>query len=215
MGPCYPVFSKTVSYLNRCYPDARVVSELIADKLDNIKVFALLNSKIFIIAQMRLDTFALTKCIPCDASAQVGNTSIVDTIASGAGSNLQVCILIQIQFCFFFAEFVVNIMVFETCGWPNHKRACAAVLDRSVSRLCDYYRYWSPWSNHPFSSLDGCIAIFCWLHGLDCHSPCQSGLHCRHNTLLSEGWTSWCWGSWRGEAKGFQRCLHHVPSHRS
>ena len=37
-GPCYPVFSKTVSYLNRCYPDASVVSELIEDKLENIKV---------------------------------------------------------------------------------------------------------------------------------------------------------------------------------
>ena len=38
MGPCYPVFSKTVSYLNRCYPDAAVVSELLEDKLENIKV---------------------------------------------------------------------------------------------------------------------------------------------------------------------------------
>jgi len=38
LGPCYPVFAKTVPYLNRCLPDPEVIAELVGMSLDNVKI---------------------------------------------------------------------------------------------------------------------------------------------------------------------------------
>lgn len=38
LGPCYPVFTKTVSYMNRCFPDPQALVDLAVAAGDSVEV---------------------------------------------------------------------------------------------------------------------------------------------------------------------------------
>jgi hypothetical protein len=38
LGPCYPVFAKTVSYMNRCFPDPQALVDLAVEVGDSVEV---------------------------------------------------------------------------------------------------------------------------------------------------------------------------------